>query len=172
MIRRRKGARPVLESLESKFLLSAQGVAAAAVMVARPMLVLGGSVHGHYDESSVVPDAGKTVTFSGVGRVSGLGQIQFTGHFGTPGFIASGHATGTLVLSNARGTVTLTLAGPTQPGFSAPPATFAYTIVVGTGAYAARHGHGTLTMGLVPGHSGGPITLQHLGSGGVTIRFG
>jgi hypothetical protein len=157
--------------MESKFLLSAQGVAPTAVMVARRMLVISGSAHGHYDESSVVPDAGKTVTFSGAGRVGGLGQVQFTGHFGTPGFITSGHATGTLVLSNARGTVTLALEGPTQPGFSAPPSTFAYTIVRGTGAYAARHGHGTLTMSLVPEHSGVPVTLQHLASGRVTIQF-
>ncbi len=171
MRRRRKTARPVLESMESRFLLSAQGVGPAAVMLARPMLALGGSVHGHYDESSVVPDAGRAVSFSGAGRVSGLGQVQFTGHFGTPGFISSGHATGTLVLSNGRGTVTLSLVGPTQPGFSAPPSTFAYTIVSGTGSHAARHGHGTLTMSLVPENPSVPATLQHLASGRVTIQF-
>ncbi|HEY2157031.1 MAG TPA: hypothetical protein VGH33_15490 [Isosphaeraceae bacterium] len=171
MMRRRKAARPVLESMESKFLLSAQGVAPTAMILARSHGSLSGSVHGHYTESSVVPDAGKTVSFSGAGRVGGLGQVNFSGHFGTPGFIASGHATGTLVLSNGRGTVTLALEGPTQPGFSAPPSAFSYTIVKGTGAYARSHGSGVLTIGLVPDQLGGPVTLQHLASGQITIHF-
>jgi hypothetical protein len=172
MMRRRKDARPVLESMESKFLLSAQAVAATTATVARPATALNGSLHGHDSQGSSNPDAGNAVTFSGAGRVGSLGQVKFSGHFGTPGFIASGHATGSLELSNARGTVTLGLAGPTQPGFSSPPSSFAYTVLNGTGAYSTSHASGTLTLGLVAGHSGGPVSLHHLPSGRVAIQLG
>jgi hypothetical protein len=87
-------------------------------------------------------------------------------------FIATGHAGGTLTLSGARGSLTLQLEGPTQPGFSAPPSTFAYTILGGTGAFAASHGSGQVTVGFVASPSHGPASLHDLGSGRVSIQFG
>ena len=169
-MRRRKEARPVLESMESKFLLSVQGVAATAMVAAMP-LALRGSAHGQFSEASSNPDTGHTFTLSGLGKAGMLGKVQFSGHFGTPGFIATGHAGGTLTLSNPKGSVTLDLQGPTRPGFSAPPSAFTYTVVSGTGAYASAHGGGQLTVGLVASNPHGPTSLHHLASGRVSIQF-
>jgi hypothetical protein len=68
------------------------------------------------------------------------------------GFIAEGHATGTLTLTNARGSVTLALTGPSQDGFS-PPGSGAYTFAVrgGTGSYARTVGTGEVDLALGAG---------------------
>lgn len=169
-MRRRKVARPVLESMESKFLLTAQGVVTSAAMVAAPR-PLDGSVQGHYNESSPNPDVGNTFTLSGVGRVGRLGRVAFSGEFGTPGNIASSRAEGTLKLVARGGTITLDLTGPVQSGSLAPDS-FDYTVASGTGRFAGAHRSGHLTLDLTPDGTGHPVTPHHVESGRVAIRFG
>jgi hypothetical protein len=48
--------------------------------------------------------------------------------------------------SNAAGSVTLQLVGPSQKGFSPPPARFHYTITGGTGKYAGASGRGRVAF--------------------------
>jgi hypothetical protein len=158
--------------MEAKFLLTTPGATAPTALVATMPLVLAGSLQGRYSFGTTVPDAGDTYTLSGSGRVGPLGKVTFSAEFGTPGFIASGHTTGTLTLASPRGTITLGLLGPTQPGFSAPPTSFTYTIIGGTGAFAHAHGSGHLTLTLTAQPTGTPGTLHHLGSGLVAIHFG
>src|SRR5205807_1807119 len=75
------------------------------------------------------------IKFSVSGTAGALGAVSVSGKVKLPGFVASGHATGTLTLSNSQGSVTLALTGPLEPGFGAFPATLSYTVTSATGAY-------------------------------------
>jgi hypothetical protein len=71
---------------------------------------------------------------------------------------------GELTFSNAKGSVTIELVGPEQPGFSPLPGTFRYTVKKGTGACAHLTGSGSLSLKLSPTTgqgvpSGGEFTL-------------
>jgi hypothetical protein len=105
-----------------------------------------GVVLGTWTTEPTLPDAGRIQDLQGSGVFLWLGRVRISGSLHTPGLILQGHTTGTLVLSNARGSVTLRLTGPPQPGFSPPPSTFQYTITGGTGAYAGIMGQGTASF--------------------------
>jgi hypothetical protein len=105
-----------------------------------------GLVSGTWTNQPTLPDTGKTQDLEGSGVFFSLGQVQMSGRLHTPGFVLQGRTTGTLVLSNARGSITLELVGPLQSGFSPPPSAFQYTITGGTGAYAGLTGQGTATL--------------------------
>jgi hypothetical protein len=105
-------------------------------------------------------DAGVQYQVTGVGQFFGLKDAQIAGSLYSVGFIRSGHARGELTFSNAKGSVTIDLMGPQQPGFSPLPDTFRFTLKKGTGAYAHITGHGSLSLKL------SPTTDQGLPSGG------
>src|SRR5581483_7237629 len=109
-----------------------------------------GQVTGTWDSVPTLPDVGKTQELSGTGTVAPLGAVAVRGELHTPGFVAQGRATATLTLTTERGSVTLQLTGPLQPGFSQPPATFQYTITGGTGAYAGASGSGSVAFAEQP----------------------
>lgn len=146
--------RPEVEALEDRTLLSGTAglsltaVRAAALVrpvhhAAHPRLALRGQVTGTWATRPTLPDTGTEQQLSGGGTVRPLGSVRAAGTLRTPGFVATGHTTGTLTLANAGGRVTLQLTGPPQPGFSQPPPTFHYTIAGGTGRYAGASGGGT-----------------------------
>jgi hypothetical protein len=89
----------------------------------------------------------------GSGFFLGLGRVEISGTLHTPGLILRGNTTGTLVLSNAQGSITLALVGPPQPGFSPPPSELQYMITGGTGAYAGITGQGTVILLETPGNA-------------------
>jgi hypothetical protein len=134
-------------------------------------LALSGTVAGTWTAVPSIPDTGATQQLTGAGQVKPLGVATATGTIQTVGFIREGHATGTLVLSNAQGSITLHLTGPLQPGFSPPPSTFQYTIVSGTGAYAGAAGKGTITFSETPPTDttpGGTFVMTFQPGGGST----
>jgi hypothetical protein len=114
---------------------------------------LAGKLQGAWTMLSTLPDKGSDLSLSGDGLMSPLGQVKISGMLHTPGFVITGRATGTIVLSTAQGSITLQLVGPLQPGFSPPPDTFQYTITDGTGAYASASGQGTLKFAESAGDS-------------------
>ena len=141
-----------VESLDERALPSAvasAAPAAAALAAAQPQPP-SGQAHGTYAVQVGNPDAGTAYHVQGSGHVKGVGQFTFTGTLHRVGFIAQGHATGTLTLTNANGSVTLALTGPTQAGFARLPVTFAYHVSGGTGAYAHATGHAFLNLYLTP----------------------
>jgi hypothetical protein len=87
------------------------------------------------------------------------------------GFIASGHAGGTLLVTLRGGTLTLKLTGPTQMGFSPLPTKFSYVITAGTGKFHNRVGDpvgkGTVNVVLNPVNTSG----AKQGQGTVTLIF-
>jgi hypothetical protein len=119
-------------------------------------LALAGQVSGTWQRKGVVTDVGGDQLLTGSGRVAPLGQVTMQGELHTPGFVAHGQARGTVTLSNAAGSVTLQLVGPSQKGFSQPPTTFHFTITGGTGKDAGASGRGR-GADLPPYTSHGPL---------------
>jgi hypothetical protein len=163
-----------VERLDDRVLPSASsGVAAPAAaarlaaVVANPThphhVTLVGQVSGTWANVLTLPDVRRPVDLSGAGTLSPLGTVQASGTLYTPGFIRQGRSTGTLVLSNAQGSLTIQLTGPLQPGFSPPPGTFSYRITGGTGAYAGDTGQGTASF-----HE----NTSDPGAGTFTLSFG
>jgi hypothetical protein len=113
-------------------------------------LALNGQVTGTWSAHPANPDIGPIQTLTGSGTVRPLGHVQAHATLHLTGFIASGHATGTLTLASRRGSVTLALVGATQPGFSGAPTTWSYTIVQGSGRWVRAAGHGTMTLKETP----------------------
>jgi hypothetical protein len=109
---------------------------------------LQGTVRGGYFVSIGIPDTGSTYRIGTVGRIAPLGQTSETAQVHTIGFIASGTATGTMTIRASRGSLTLKLTGPVQPGFSPLPSTLSYTITGGTRAYQNASGSGTIAVTL------------------------
>jgi hypothetical protein len=106
-------------------------------------LRLTGQVSGTWTPEFTLPDVGAMQGLTGPGKVKPLDAVQANGTLNLPGFVAQGEATGTLTLTNRRGSVTLALVGPPQPGFSGPPSSFHYTVAGATGAFAHATGSGT-----------------------------
>jgi hypothetical protein len=98
--------------------------------------------------NALTVDALTTYNFRGKADLAGLGHVTVTGSVHSVGFVLTGHATGQLTFSNAKGSVTVQLTGPMQQGFSALPTTFSYKVVGHTGAYAKLADHGSLTLAL------------------------
>jgi hypothetical protein len=104
---------------------------------ATPMHVIVGDIGEHYD-------------FTGGANLAQLSHVTVSGSVLGLGNVPRGHATGTLIFTNASGSVTIELTGPSQPGFSPLPTQFQYTVVNATGAYQHLHDQGTLSLVLQP----------------------
>jgi hypothetical protein len=113
-----------LEELESRTLLSSAPLASP---------VAGAGSH--------LPDTGMRYDLTGTGKLDLTGPVKVSGYVQTTGFVASGHASGSITFTNALGSLTLGLTGPTQPGFAPLPVHFTFTVTGGTGAYQ----HETIT---------------------------
>jgi hypothetical protein len=145
---------PRVEELEPRSTPSATTVfplstgPAATGHIAHPPAT--GLLGGNYTSPLAIPDAGKAYTLTGTGFVAGLGKVSVSGSLSALGFTSSGHAGGTLTLSNPHGTLTFALTGPLQPGFSPLPTRFWSAITGGTGRYKNLRGTGTATLHLEP----------------------
>ena len=162
--RRRGNFTPQVESLETLTLLSGLSTVAhpvAAVVSLSKPVVLDLTTTGPFAYTQANPDTGKTYYFIQYGYTKALGNFGVTGSAGTLGFIASGHATGTLTFLTTKGKLTLQLTGPKQPGFAPLPTVFAWKVVAGTGGFSGAVGGGTVTVAL---HQ----TSSQLTSGGGT----
>jgi hypothetical protein len=91
-----------------------------------------------------------TYNLSGTANLAGMGVVNVTGTVHAVGFVLSGQATGQITFSNSRGSVTIQLTGPVQPGNTGLPTTFAYSVVAHTGAFATLADHGTLGLVVSP----------------------
>jgi len=138
----RPTARLQVDELESRTVPSASWLprpilhsAHVAPAAAAQDIGLPGAIHGTLTASPGIPDAGAHFAVNGSGWLLGLGQVSVSGTLQGTGFIAQGHATGQLTLTNAKGTVTVDLVGPTQQGFAPLPHRFHFTVSGGTGAY-------------------------------------
>jgi hypothetical protein len=164
-----------VESLESMALTSSLvapvaphvGPVAAAMSTTLAPNALNLTARGYYSFSRSNPDTGFIYSLFATTRAAGLGSISVSGNIRTPGFIASGQANGTLKVLVPGGSLTLSVVGPTQPGFSHLPTTLSFTVTSATGTLASISGAGTLTLGLRTAFSlPGPVSV-----GFVTMTF-
>jgi hypothetical protein len=149
--------RPQLEQLGDRVLPSATPIQPGGPIAPPPYKLLG-HADGSFSAQPSIPDTGNKFDLSGQGRFLGLDMITVSGWVRTTGFVGNdGHATGSVTLSSAKGSVTLELTGPVQPGFSALPEQFSYVVTGGTGAYARVAGQGTLSLMLAASPVAGPV---------------
>jgi hypothetical protein len=154
----KQGVRLHFEELETRTLLTAAspahpaGVAVlAAISELPPAPVLSGTITGNYTVPlALLADVGSTYDLQGKGPVAWLGKVTASGSFEGPGFVAFGHATGMVTLTNSQGTLALRLSGPLQQGFAAPPDHFYFTVWGGTGAFRRIHVSGRIDIHLNP----------------------
>ncbi len=95
-----------------------------------------GKLTGAFTLVAGLPDVGRTYNLTGTGSVSVVGSVAATGSVRTLGFIASGHATGDITLTQGSSSVVLHLEGPVQTGFSGLPTSFHYTVQSANGVFA------------------------------------
>jgi hypothetical protein len=118
------------------------------------IIKLNGTLMGTYQKKSGPPDVGIDVSFFGHGKARPLGTADVTGEAHGLGNVASGHASGLVVVSTPEGSVTLKLTGPKQKGFAPLPDRFSFKITNGSGAFLKDRGHGTLVLVLDPAKPG------------------
>jgi hypothetical protein len=117
--------------------------------VATTVHSLGGTIHASLSRFTQVPaDMGARYSLHGSGTFANLGSFDVKGILRGTGFIANGHATGLMTLTNSRGAITIKLEGPQQPGFAALPGRFQFTVVGASGAYHNVHATGNVTVGV------------------------
>ena len=155
-----------VEKLESLSLLSglSAGLHHAASVVkidgappvsTTPTIIsLTGTLTGSYHIKPDLPDVGANYNFWGHGRVMPVGGADVSGHVRQLGFVASGHAEGLIVIAMPKGSLTLKLEGPKQPGFAKLPDSFSFKITNSSGSYLNDRGHGTLVLVLDPVKAG------------------
>jgi hypothetical protein len=165
-----------VEELEGRTLLSGTasaaqllGPALAAQSRAPTVAHLGGTVSGQYTTGTPIPDVGTNYHLAATGKVGTLGAVTVSGSLTTPGFILTGRAGGTLILTNAHGSVTLRLVGPVEKGFGPMPKHFSFTVDHGTGAYRYFRASGTIDLKLRP--SGVPGSSPLTGHGTFTLTI-
>ena len=155
-----------LEPLHARILPSATPLPApslppAAVAPSAAIHLLDGHGHGAYTADRIISDAGPEYRLTGTANLAGIGRVQVTGSLHGVGFIAQGRAGGTLTFSNGKGSVTVQLTGPAQPGFSALPPRWDYKVVASTGALAHLSTSGTLQLVLQALPNGNLQTPPH-----------
>jgi hypothetical protein len=140
-----------VEPLEGRALLST--TAGAVVMPASLVqgvtyLFVNGQAHGKVHAERAIPDIGGRFDLKGTAVLNQLGKVSVSGTLSGTGFIGGhGHAGATITLANSKGTVVLSLIGPTQGGFTAAPSgTYTFGVEGGTGHYAHVVGHGTVDL--------------------------
>jgi len=151
--------RPQLEVLESMTLLSALSpalghsggpvLAAATTQGTMTPVSLNRTLRGDYHVAGKVnPDTGLDYLFSGKGSIGALGHVNVdvTGNLHSLSFVAKGQATGLIVLSTPKGSLTLHLTGPEQKGFAKLPDHFTFKITNSSGKYLGDQGTGTVVL--------------------------
>ena len=148
--------RPHVEEMESRLVpsgapLSHPGLGAALVADGATLApALGGTVTGTY-AAAAHPDRGTTYDLNGSGTLNLLGQVTAQGTLQSLGFIAAGHAGGTVTVKAGKDTITLQLTGPNQKGFAPLPKHFRYKVTGASGQFASLMGqHGTADLTLTP----------------------
>lgn len=129
--------------------------AGASSHSATTTVLLKGIVKGTEVRRMSPPDTGATYRWSGAGSVSSLGIVKGKGTNRGVGFIRQGNPSGTMTLTGAHGSVTLTVTYDQTAGFAPLPAHGTYTITGGTGRYAGAQGSGSVTrhQGACPGQA-------------------
>jgi hypothetical protein len=102
---------------------------------------------GRYSISVVASTHAKTYKLEGSAAFGSSGFFAISGSITTVGN-KSGHATGKIVLTDHRGTLTLTVTGSTQSANSALPTKLTYKVSGATGLFAKDAGQGAVQVSI------------------------
>jgi hypothetical protein len=108
-------------------------------------LALKGTIKGVGIRRMSNPDTGALYRWSGNGSILPLGTVVGKGSNRGVGFVRAGNPTGTMTLTGAHGSITLTVTYDQTASFAPLPAHGTYTITGGTGRYAGVRGSGSIT---------------------------
>lgn len=147
--------RPAANSLESRITMSTTSVQlptqaeVTTLATENRLSAISGALTGRYlatDQDNRAADAPLQVRVNGTGRIQGLGRSTMTGTLNFGGFRMANQPdiSGTIKITNAKGSITIELSGSGGHG-QIPNARFALnaSIVSGTGAYSNLRGIGT-----------------------------
>ena len=155
----RRHCRPVLESFETRQLLSAglAGTKVSALVSGASnshVVLLNGTFHGQYTNRAGTANAGSTFSPVGAGHLTGLGQFGLEGSLQTLGSAQAGMMRGTITLHGLGGNITVKLVAQSHGnGTAGMPSSFTYTIIGGTGQYQQSRGRGSATLTTNPSAS-------------------
>jgi hypothetical protein len=144
--------RPLVESMESRALLSmATASPDTPVLISAPVVAQAGIVRGTYLQPVLNPfiaDMPAEYRVALAGPLGSLGRVGVAGSIFVGGFKAPGSPdSGTLTVSNARGSFTLLLTGTVQLDTQGrATAVMDARITAGTGAYTNLRLAGTATL--------------------------
>ncbi len=120
-------------------------VSLAPAIVAPPVTtvpahpLIGTGTGSYHIAQTPISGLGQRRDFFGKMSLGSLGTFDVTGSV-RGNADAGGRATGTLTLTNAQGSITISLRGPIQSPNAAVPSEFVYTVTKATGAYQNLHG--------------------------------
>jgi hypothetical protein len=123
--------------------------------IARHYLALGGQVSGTWTTQPPFTDAGAPQTLTGSGTVRPLGVVRARGTLQTAGLLVQAQTDAEVTLIAARGSVTLQVDGPLEPGAGGAPPLFQYKILGGTRQYRHAWGGGQAMLTETPERTGG-----------------
>jgi hypothetical protein len=126
-----------------------------------------GRVTGSFTTRIVYDYAPMRYLLNGSATLGTVGAVRLTGFIQQTGDVVQGRAHGMLTLTNAKGTVTLSVEGPLQPGYAPLPSQFRWHVVAGTGAYERMSGTGTVQLAASPA----PTPANPLPRGNFSLTF-
>jgi hypothetical protein len=149
---KKREIRPCVDNLEARVAMSAGPVEVTLVSAATTRTTVAGSLSGKYlatGQDNRPADQPYEVAVEATGRIHGLGRVTMTGSLAFGGFRPRNEpdVTGTLTLTNVRGSVTIRLTGFGGNG-QIPNRRFGLDalIINGTGAYTNLRGLGKATV--------------------------
>ena len=120
---------------------------------------------GTYQVTRTNPDVGMEFKAQGTAQMVALGgTVAVAADLHTPGNIANGVTTGTLVVSTKAGSVTVALTSFRPAVDAGAPIWYRYRVTAGTGTFAGMHDTGSLRLDWVPAIVPGPPILVGPGS--------
>jgi hypothetical protein len=127
------------------------GAAAPTSPAPAPAHPLTGRGTGTFTATRANPDTGTAYKVQGTAQMPALGgPVAVAADLHTPGNVADGVTTGTLVVTTKAGSVTVALTSFRPPAAAGVPVWYRYRVTAGTGTLAGLHDTGSLRLDWVP----------------------
>ncbi len=111
---------------------------------------LAGQGQGTYTSPFMSPDSRPAYALNGEAALAKMDKVKVNGAVRGVALGTVDSATGTLTFTNDKGSVTIDLIGPAQPGSTLLPVDWKYNVSAATGAYQGLVDQGTLKLAFMP----------------------
>lgn len=109
--------------------------------------------------------------FTGTATITGMGKVDVQADIYGVGFKDNAQANGTMTLSNAQGSLKLSLTGPLQAKLAYLPSQFQYKVASATGAYAKMKVGGSLLLVRTPDSIPIRSGIRYIETGSFRLTF-